>query len=258
MAATSTGSPRREVDLNSYYTSSEDEERDEGEGEMEGGESELDTRRLLQRGGGGHYATPVPVSSSAAVASLYPQLQALGAAQDPQTAPPVPTANGHITQYGSVSSSVPSNERNKAKWKRYRLPFLILLVFDCGLVIFLSIISYDSKKNNNDPIPKPSYFDMDLRSNYFDLVLLAMLRLFLNALLYIVLAWVTRAVMGVTTIVSAVYVPLKAYYSWPLTSSDNSDFQDIPILLILFVSFVIPWAEAFFFEFKVSFDHSLF
>ncbi|CAI8013424.1 hypothetical protein GBAR_LOCUS8508 [Geodia barretti] len=235
-----------ERDGDPYYedsTSSSDEDL-----EMAG--SEADTRRLLdQRNEAGY-----PATLSATSASLYPQLAAQGV--DYHGQPLVPglpgnVAGHHNAQYGSVSSSLPSQGRNKTKRKRYRLPFLILLFFDCGLVIFLSIISYDSKKSKmDDPIPQLAYFSMDLKSNYFDLVLLAILRLVLNSLLYLLMGWVTRAIMGATTIASAIYVPLKAYYCWPLTSSEDGDFQDIPILLILFVSFVMPWAEAFFFEFK--------
>ena len=45
------------------------------------------------------------------------------------------------TQYGSVSTIQSSQTtRPPATPKRYRLPFLILLVFDFGLIVFLSII----------------------------------------------------------------------------------------------------------------------
>ena len=129
-----------ERDGDPYYedsTSSSDEDL-----EMAG--SEADTRRLLdQRNEAGY-----PATLSATSASLYPQLAAQGV--DYHGQPLVPglpgnVAGHHNAQYGSVSSSLPSQGRNKTKRKRYRLPFLILLFFDCGLVIFLSIISYDSK-----------------------------------------------------------------------------------------------------------------
>jgi hypothetical protein len=251
MAATSShreGAPlvSAERDGDPYYedsTSSSDEELG-----MAG--SEADTRRLLDPRNEAGYPATLPATS----ASLYPQLAAQEV--DYHGQPLVSSLPGNVAghqngQYGSVSSSIPSQGRNKTKRKRYRLPFLILLFFDCGLVIFLSIISYDSTKSKtDDPIPQLAYFSMDLKNNYFDLVLVAMLRLVLNSLLYLLMGWVTRAIMGITTITSAVYVPLKAYYCWPLTSSEDGDFQDIPILLILFISFVMPWAEAFFFEFK--------
>ena len=111
-----------------------------------------DTSRLLRepsdlQSSRSHYPTPLPNSST----GIYPQLQpmapepsipAAGAVMAATTAPVT-----HNTQYGSVSdgSSLPSTGRNKPKRKRYRLPFLILLVFDFGLVVFLSIISYDSQ-----------------------------------------------------------------------------------------------------------------
>ena len=111
-----------------------------------------DTSRLLREPGDprssrSHYETPLPNSST----GIYPQLQPLapepiipaaGAVMAATTAPVT-----HNTQYGSVSdgSSLPSTGRNNPKKKRYRLPFLILLVFDFGLVVFLSIISYDSQ-----------------------------------------------------------------------------------------------------------------
>ena len=43
-------------------------------------------------------------------------------------------------QYGSVSTIQSSQATRPPKPKRYRLPFLILLVFDFGLIVFLSII----------------------------------------------------------------------------------------------------------------------
>lgn len=44
------------------------------------------------------------------------------------------------TRYGSVSTLQSSPAKKTPSMKRYRLPFLILLVFDWGLVVFLSII----------------------------------------------------------------------------------------------------------------------
>ena len=43
-------------------------------------------------------------------------------------------------QYGSVSTIQSSQATRPSNPKRYRLPFLILLVFDFGLIVFLSII----------------------------------------------------------------------------------------------------------------------
>ena len=43
-------------------------------------------------------------------------------------------------QYGSVSTIQSSQTTRPPNPKRYRLPFLILLVFDFGLIVFLSII----------------------------------------------------------------------------------------------------------------------
>jgi hypothetical protein len=236
-------SSRGGEDSSSYYSSDDEEDA------LAAG-AERGTRRLLHARDhrSSHYATE-PLPTATAATSLYPQIHTLATPPVP-LAPTMPQVTH--TQYGSVSStSLPSSTRSKPKTKRYRLPFFILLLFDCGLVIFLSIISYDSKRSGFDsPIPKLSYFDMNVKDNYFDLVLLALLRLLLNSLLYLLMGWVTRAVMGLTTLASAVYVPLKAFYCWPITQANDGDFQDVPILLILFVSFVMPWAEAFFFEFK--------
>ncbi len=46
------------------------------------------------------------------------------------------------SRYGSVSSTVPNGRKTMSKEKRYRLPLLILLGFDWGMVIFLSIICF--------------------------------------------------------------------------------------------------------------------
>ena len=112
------------------YSSSSDEEPG-----MAG--PEADTRRLIDPRHDADYPGPFPAASD-------PQLARGIAFHGQPHLPGGPHGNvgGH---YGSVSSSVQSHGRNKMKWKRYRLPFLILLFFDCGLVIFLSIISYDSK-----------------------------------------------------------------------------------------------------------------
>ena len=129
----------RDEECISYSSSSEDELG------MAGHDEEEDTRRLLRARSGEHYPAP---HVSAAPVSVYPQLATLDGRTDYQGPPSVSVAagnGGQQTQYGSVSSSLPSHARSKTRWKRYRLPFLILLVFDCGLVIFLSIISYDSK-----------------------------------------------------------------------------------------------------------------
>ena len=145
MAATSSqphgpaGEGEGEGDCSSYYSSSEEELGMAG--------PEEDTRRLLRPDDDGpRYGAPLVVASPAA---LYPGHGDHQGLTHPAAGPVMAAGNAggemHNTQYGSVSSSLPSNGRNKTKWKRYRLPFLILLVFDCGLVIFLSIISYDSK-----------------------------------------------------------------------------------------------------------------
>ena len=144
MAATCTG--ERDGDTSSFYSSEEEEE----EGVMS--LTERDTRSLLRTENDPRYLTHLPVPSSTGT-GLYPQLHhvapshvaAVPAPPLPGAAAAVSNAGQHNTQYGSVSGSLPSNGRPKPKGKRYRLPFLILLVFDCGLVIFLSIIAYDSK-----------------------------------------------------------------------------------------------------------------
>ena len=134
-------------DLSSYYST--DEEVD-----MAGVEDETDTQRLLRAQ---NYPSQnnnfLPVPSGTSATSLYPQLpyEHQTAASVPPLAASVVSNLGHRqhnTNYGSVTSSLPSSGRNNQKIKRYRLPLLILLVFDCGLVIFLSIICYDSKVNS--------------------------------------------------------------------------------------------------------------
>lgn len=131
----------KEDDCSSYYSSEEEEE--------------ADTRQLLSdpRSSRNH-ATPLPASSVVTSTGIYPQLHALAPGDPNVSTPPAAAlplamatqaAHNAQSQYGSVSSSLPSSGRAKPKGKRYRLPFLILLVFDCGLVVFLSIISYDSQ-----------------------------------------------------------------------------------------------------------------
>lgn len=51
--------------------------------------------------------------------------------------PPAPLRDGN---YGSVSTLQSIQQKPAPRIKRYRIPFLILLVFDFGMVIFLSII----------------------------------------------------------------------------------------------------------------------
>ena len=50
---------------------------------------------------------------------------------------PQPLRDGN---YGSVSTLQSIQQKPAPKIKRYRIPFLILLAFDFGMVIFLSII----------------------------------------------------------------------------------------------------------------------
>ena len=51
--------------------------------------------------------------------------------------PPTPLRNGN---YGSVSTLQSIQQKAPPKVKRYRIPFLVLMAFDFGMVIFLSII----------------------------------------------------------------------------------------------------------------------
>lgn len=51
--------------------------------------------------------------------------------------PPTQLRNG---SYGSVSTLQSIQQKAPPKVKRYRIPFLILIAFDFGMVIFLSII----------------------------------------------------------------------------------------------------------------------
>lgn len=121
--------------------------RQEGKEEEENSTDEemgdIDTQRLLRERRDyeptpSQYATPVAATS----AGVYPQLPRFVS-----TPPAAALAAGqvtHNTQYGSVSSSVPSS-RSKPRSKRYRLAFLILLGFNFGLIVFLSIICYDAQ-----------------------------------------------------------------------------------------------------------------
>ena len=140
MATSGLGAASRGGDDSSSYYSSEEED-------VLAADAERGTRRLLRDQRSSHYATE-PLPTAAAVTSVYPQIHSLAPAT-PATPVPAPAAPqvAHNSRYGSVSSSLPSTTRSKPKTKRYRLPLFILLVFDCGLVIFLSIIAYDSKVN---------------------------------------------------------------------------------------------------------------
>ena len=51
-----------------------------------------------------------------------------------------PTVLTQTTRYGSVSTLQSNQQRKVVRGKRYRLAFLILLAFDLGLIVFLSII----------------------------------------------------------------------------------------------------------------------
>lgn len=51
--------------------------------------------------------------------------------------PPTPLRDGN---YGSVSTLQSIQQKPAPRNKRYRIPLLILLVFDFGMVVFLSII----------------------------------------------------------------------------------------------------------------------
>ena len=51
-----------------------------------------------------------------------------------------PSHYGSVPPLLPVSADTYPSSRRKSTRKRYRLPFLILLVFDWGLVVFLSII----------------------------------------------------------------------------------------------------------------------
>ena len=51
--------------------------------------------------------------------------------------PPTPLRDGN---YGSVTTLQSIQQKPAPRIKRYRIPFLILLAFDFGMVIFLSII----------------------------------------------------------------------------------------------------------------------
>lgn len=123
--------------------------QDDDAGSYYSDEEPLEERQLLREHGEphshfSHYGTPF----SAMPNGIYPQLHSLAPPGLGLTHAPIPAAAAptvaHTTQYGSVSSSLPSNSRRR-RYKRYRIPFLILLVFDFGLVAFLSIITYDSQ-----------------------------------------------------------------------------------------------------------------
>ncbi len=63
----------------------------------------------------------------------------------PMTALPTTTVNEtrQWPTYGSVTTMSVSSQANRAKpvtTKRYRLPFIILLAFDWGLVVFFSVV----------------------------------------------------------------------------------------------------------------------
>ena len=58
--------------------------------------------------------------------------------------PSTPLRDGN---YGSVSTLQSIQQKSAPKTKRYRIPFLILLVFDFGMVIFLSIICTEVGKH---------------------------------------------------------------------------------------------------------------
>ena len=61
----------------------------------------------------------------------------------PVVVEPLPDNQSRVSRYGSLSTTASNTTQKKtSQMKRYRLPLLILLGFDWGLVVFLSIICW--------------------------------------------------------------------------------------------------------------------
>ena len=72
--------------------------------------------------------------------------------------PPTPLRHGN---YGSVSTLQSIQQKAPPKVKRYRIPFLVLIAFDFGMVIFLSIICSEVSLGahiHSDTIAWKSYY----------------------------------------------------------------------------------------------------
>ena len=68
---------------------------------------------------------------------LIDEVEPISAAPFRTELPPAALRDGN---YGSVTTLQSIQQRTAPKIKRYRIPFLILLAFDFGMVIFLYII----------------------------------------------------------------------------------------------------------------------
>ncbi|KAL5474432.1 hypothetical protein EMCRGX_G026377 [Ephydatia muelleri] len=148
--------------------------------------------------------------------------------------------------------------------KRYRLPFLILLVFEWAVVIFLSVIVYAEHYHSlcgltatfGVSLPKncSNYFELCVNTSVFDLVVLSTLVVLGNVIFYLFLGWVTRIVVAVSTILTSLYVPIKGYFyliDSQFFEDPSKDSVNVILVLIMFiVSFAVPWVVTFFFEFK--------
>ncbi|XP_064399305.1 stAR-related lipid transfer protein 3-like isoform X2 [Halichondria panicea] len=185
----------------------------------------------------------------------------------------LPDNQSRTSRYGSMSTTV-STQRKTVNEKRYRLPLLILLGFDWGIVVFMSIICFvlngaykigtvkgcippgkaNLSQNMLDNVAPnctpPNYWSLDINQGFFDLVIISTFCVVCNILTYNLLGLVTRIVMAFTTVASACYIPVKTYFLLKNTVNTKDAMYLVSLILLVFVSFVIPWFVAFFFEFK--------
>lgn len=161
--------------------------------------------------------------------------------------------SGYANTYGSVNGSITSEtdhimEANTSgKISNARRFFILLAVFD---VLFIFLIWIICALTSGD-YTVSSAFEKEvehysIHSSMFDVVLLAAFRFILILLFYALLKISHWWVIAVTTAGSGAFIIAKVFlYDWSHSVNKTAS------VVLLLISFVISWGEAWFLDFKV-------
>ncbi|GFS40428.1 steroidogenic acute regulatory protein-like [Nephila pilipes] len=174
--------------------------------------------------------------------SNYPHLL-----QNPTGLSPSSYGSVNGNYYANIEPSIMEGVSIEGRLSSARRFFMLLTAFDVVFTFLIWIIcTVVSAGDSVDTAFKNEVINYNIATSMFDIVVLAVARLFLIALVYIFLRLSHWWMIAVTTAGTTVFIIAKVFlYKWAHSNSTTSS------IVLLLCSFVLSWGEAWFLDFRV-------
>ncbi|GIX71936.1 steroidogenic acute regulatory protein-like [Caerostris extrusa] len=167
--------------------------------------------------------------------------------QNPSSISPTSYGSVNGNYFANIEPSIMEGISLEGRISMTRKFFILLTVFDVLFTFLIWLIcTVVSGGDSIDASFRNEVINYNIATSMFDIVVLAVARLFLIALVYIFLRLSHWWMICLTTLVTTAFIITKVFlYKWAHSNSTTAS------VVLLLCSFILSWGEAWFLDFRV-------